>query len=308
MRTNSVAKGLNNFIGTKWILAGLLLFGASLLWLLSIFFADAFRALVAGIPIPSDPFDFVVIFSLLFLGGFSMAWGGSMLQRREWGALAGGMVRLTLTIYLLVGAVIFLRDSTGWLTGSVLSFYNRYAWLVWTMFGLGILWLLATTWFLLLSKGRRDYYAAAYQDSPAPQIPTCPQCGLMLTDGRCPEHDMQKRSAYLKISDRRELLPFAENAITFTIGRQKDNSEAYITLSVKDTELAQRISGRHASIQYDFDYQQFTIQDLASLNKTYLNDDPEPLPPNQPYPLKHGDKIDLAHEVDLIFECDDNPT
>jgi len=305
MSMHSATKTTNNLIGCKWAFIGFLLFVGSLLWFLGVFFTDAFQALWAGIPIPSDPLDFVMIFSALFMGGFCMAWGGAMLRQREWGALAGGLVRLVLIIYLLMGAAIFYRDHDRWLPDGALSFYNRYAWLVWFIFGVFMLWLTATTGFLLWGKSRRDYYASAYQDYPAPTSLTCNRCGLSLQDGRCPEHDMRQKHAYLKIGERRELLPYTEDKKVFIIGRQKDHSEAFITLSQEDTAHPGRISGRHVWIEYRFDHQRFRIQDLASLNKTYLNDDPEPLQPNVPYLLSDGDKIDLAHVVDMIFECDD---
>ena len=306
MSTNQVAKSLNNFIGGKWTLLGLMLFAAGLLWLLGSIFADVFRAVLPGVPVPSDPFDFAVIFSLLFLGYFFTAWGSAMLRRREWGAVAGGMVRIVLTIYLLLGAFVFYQNSIHWLQGDALNFYNRYAWLLWSIFGLGILWLLATTGFLLVSRSRRDYYAETYRTSPPPSPPTCPNCGLIFENQLCPECDMPKRDGWLVIGGRRELLPFTAAERAFIIGRQKDNNEAYITISEGDTEHPERISGRHIMIQYHFDYKQFTIEDLASTNKTYLRDDPEPLLPNTPYRLDNGDKINLAKDVNLVFECDES--
>ena len=87
------------------------------------------------------------------------------------------------------------------------------------------------------------------------------------------------------------------------IGRQKNNSEADITISNEDSEHINRISSRHVVIRYHFDYEQFTIQDMASLNKTYLNN--EPLPPSKPHPLYHEDVINLAKQVEIVFECDE---
>jgi len=306
----SLTNGLNKFIGVKWALIGVLIIVGSLLWLGSVFFADAWLALVVGIPIPSTPSDFVRILGILFLGVFCWAWGSAMLRRQEWGALAGGLTRLTVLGMLIVAALILSQEPQRWLDAAALSFYTRYVWLIWGGFGIVVAWFVLTIWFLLVGDRRRDYYAEAYQTHPPSGLQVCPKCGLLLEGGRCPEHDRLKKDAHIRIvrkgiDDRRELLPFTEDNVRFVIGRYKEGSAAYIQISELDTEKDQerRISGEHIAVYYNFDSDEFTVKDLASTNKTYLNDEPMALPPNIPYKLVNGTKISLAHAVDLIFEC-----
>ena len=309
MSARATVKGLNSLIGGWWACLGFLLFVGAGLWFLGLFFTDLFKAWFSNIPLPDDAADVFLIVMLWFLGGFFISWGGAMLNRREWGAWTGGLVRLVWTLYLIGAVALFYyRGVSYWFEDEALAtFHQRYYWLFWAILGLWLLWLLSTTaW--LFGKSRRDYYAEAYRTDPPPAVATCANCGLILREGACPECDKPRREAWLRIGKRRERLPFTKDEPAFIVGRQKDNNEAYLTISEKDTERPERISGRHALIQYHFDYKQFTVQDLATLNKTYLNDEPESLSPNKLYPLKHGDKINLAGEVTLIFEAGDETT
>jgi hypothetical protein len=204
-------------------------------------------------------------------------------------------------------AVLFYQNSNVWLTASMAAYYNRWAWLAWSLFGLVMLWLAFTTAFMLLSQGRRDYYAAAYQDWPPARYPVCEQCGLIkvtLRPGRkgCPEHDLERRTAFLKIGETRKELPFTEDEASFIIGRYTEPPQAFIGISHSDTEHPERISAQHIAVEYDFEKSAFYVRDLDSKNKTYLRGTPDPLPPRQPYPLENGDKINLAQELDLVFE------
>lgn len=306
MNANPAIKVINNLIGVSWAFVGFWLFIGSLLWFVALFFKDAVQSLVGQIPLPNDMTDFLIIFTLLLIGFFFMSWGNAMLGRREWGSFAGGVVRLILAMHLVVAAIIFLQSPGRWLnTPATVSFYQRYYWLVWLIFGLAMLWLLWSTWLLLFSQGRRDYYALAYYNTPPPTLATCDKCGLILRESRCLECNRLERRAWLTINNRRKPLLFTEEKLDLVVGRQKDMNEADIVLSRQDTPQPERISARHARIRYSFAEEQFTVEDLGSMNKTFLNDEPEPLAPGKPQLLTHGDEINLARTLKLIFECEE---
>ena len=58
------------------------------------------------------------------------------------------------------------------------------------------------------------------------------------------------------------------------------------------------LSRKHTRIAYEDG--RWTLIDLDSTNHTFLND--EQLKPNAPYPLKHGDRIQLSNVVMVEFE------
>lgn len=298
-------KAINGWIGSTWALGGFLMFIGGLFWLVAALFEDVVKALFGGIPIPDDMFDIVVILTLIFWGYFCMAWGSAMLKRQEWGAFVAGLVRLMLIVYLAVLALWFLFEPS---FGDVIlwnegwrSFYERWYWLIWSLYGLELFWLITTTG-LLFSPARRHFYAQTYQDYPSPLYPTCKTCGIILNkEGKCHDCDRPRRLAYLRIGDRQEQLEFIhspEGAVKI-IGRHQNNPEADITISKKDTEHVEHISSRHAVIRYHFDHQQFTIQDTSS-TKTDLNG--EQLPPQEPRLLESGDVIALADQIEITFE------
>lgn len=308
MGTNTAVKGLNNLIASWWAFVGFLLFSGAGFWALGLFFADLFRVRFIGLPLPDDLADIVLIFGILFIGVFFMSWGGGMINRREWGAWAGGLVRLVYITYV-VGVVLlfYYRGSEYWLDDEAwLSFYRRYYVLLWAFFSVWLFWVISTTVFLF-GQRRRDYYAEAYQKAPPPPLPTCPSCGLKLEQGQCPECDQPRQSVILKIGQgRQEQLLFSQDKPLFDLGRQQNKNNAEITVSARDTDHPEKISGRHLLLQYHFaDHGGFTVQDLASTNKTFLNDDPTPLPPHKPYPLASGDIINLAGVLKIIFEIGD---
>ena len=130
----------NSCIGWIWSsLVGFSLFVGGILLFVGVFFKDVALALFAGWPIPDELFDFILIFSLICFGFFCMAWGSAMAKRQEWGAIAGGLVQLTVTIYLLAMAIMFVRDPSIMLSMILpgegpMSFYERYDWLIWSFY------------------------------------------------------------------------------------------------------------------------------------------------------------------------------
>lgn len=304
-----MTRAINGFIGFIWSTGGFFLMLGGLLLFVSVFFADIARALYAGMPIPENASDFIIISSIILLGFFCMSWGSAMLKREEWGALVGGLVRLTVFIYLLAVGIAFWRNGPAWLQRlgpGPTSFYQRYDWLVWSIYVATLAWFFGTTLMLLVSKRRRDFYAMAYQDDPVANPATCQNCGLIQDNGACPECDRPRQKARLVIGDRHELLEFTTDTheSVRTLGRQKNNRKPDVILSDRDAARLERISGEHAQIWYDFESGQFFIQDLDSTNKTYLNG--KALPPHMWYPLKAGDTISLAQEVELLFESEDD--
>lgn len=297
---------LNRLLGITWALGGFLLMITGIFSFLSIFFADTVRALIQGIPIPDEVFDFVIIFSMIILGLFCWRLGSAMIRRQEWGAFAGGLVRVTLIFYLLAAAYLFLQDPAFYLrSDAYLSYYERFDWLIWSLFAFQLIWLSGTAYFLLWSRGRRDLYAKAYENYPVPARRTCPTCGLILDQqGLCRVCNVPSSRAYLMIGEkgRREVLEFVdrEGEQVKVIGRQTADGGADVAISEKDTPGFSAISSSHIAIRYYFDHKRFAIEDLGSSHKTYLNG--QELPAREPRWLAHGTQINLAQAINLVFE------
>jgi pSer/pThr/pTyr-binding forkhead associated (FHA) protein len=77
------------------------------------------------------------------------------------------------------------------------------------------------------------------------------------------------------------------------IGRRspEDRSTPDIDLSGDDNDPA--VSRRHARLVRDADGA-YAILDLHSSNGTWLNDEPEPIEPDVPVRLTHGDRVHLG--------------
>ena len=68
---------------------------------------------------------------------------------------------------------------------------------------------------------------------------------------------------------------------------------------------SEEISRRHLKIiRAGMRYERYQIVDLGSTNGTWLND--EKLPANKPIVLKHGDKINLANILHIVFQFTPN--
>ncbi len=97
---------------------------------------------------------------------------------------------------------------------------------------------------------------------------------------------------------------------TFTIDRYRAMNKMYLgrqdgipsdrnVIDVSGIPFVERVSRLHAYVTWDNNLNSFTIVDDNSTNGTILNG--QSLIPQQPYPLKAGDRLEFGREHKVIF-------
>lgn len=298
-----VEQATNRFLSVSWGCLGSLMVGAAIYWAVSYFVSDFIRGVIQNypIPFPDDMTDLLFITSGLVVGFFFARWAGALGNQEEWGAFAGGLVHLWVTVvYGAVGLFFFLNPYRwlppleGWQT-----FYQRWDWLFMVIYALGFGLLGWSCWYLLVSRSRREWYGARWQRVPAPAHTVCEKCGLIMRDGECRECDKPLFEIELLIGEAQRVVRLAfEPDIEENSKRVGRGANVQVVLNGEDTPEINRVSNQHIQLEYNFEDEQLLVTDLKSTNKSYIND--QLLPEETPTLVTNGDVISLANAVKLV--------
>ncbi|MDJ0535190.1 MAG: FHA domain-containing protein [Xenococcaceae cyanobacterium MO_207.B15] len=86
------------------------------------------------------------------------------------------------------------------------------------------------------------------------------------------------------------------------LGRQDGIKSDRPIIDLSHLAFAERVSRFHAYLTWDSNRNSFTIVDDNSTNGTILNG--KTLTPQQPYPLKTGDRLEFGREHKIMFEIE----
>lgn len=304
--------GIGLAIGCGLLVVGVLMIVGQIFW-------DALLPYIENYGVGSfiQPFIFTpmwIVWGIFVAGCLVFLWGFGLFRIHDWAPFATSIFFTFLGVYLsLFVALVYWGNIPGIslprldFGGSDLTNQLVEGGII---LAPAVLAMFIGAFVLFRSDVILDIYEGKYLGYPS-RLSTCPTCRSRLEsrNALCKRCNPPQRLAALlsENSTHRHELRFTPDRTIFKLGRYDENIDSpdsnTLYFNVERNPDYRRISEHHAEVRFDEVSGKFSIRDLGSRNKTFVNE--VIVDEGEEYEIMDGDEIKLG-DVLFRFETDSN--